>query len=30
MGQTFSTLRFAARAKIVENKAKVNEVIDDH
>ena len=27
---TFSTLRFATRAKNVETKAKVNEVIDDH
>ena len=27
---SFSTLRFAARAKSVENKARVNEVIDDH
>jgi centromeric protein E len=27
---SFSTLRFATRAKKVENKARVNEVIDDH
>lgn len=27
---SFSTLRFATRAKAVENKARVNEVIDDH
>ncbi len=28
--QTISTLRFAERAKKVEVKARVNEVIDDH
>lgn len=27
---SFSTLRFATRAKKVENRARVNEVIDDH
>jgi hypothetical protein len=27
---SFSTLRFATRAKAVENRARVNEVIDDH
>jgi centromeric protein E len=27
---TFSTLRFATRAKNVSNKAHINEVIDDH
>eukprot|EP00347_Sterkiella_histriomuscorum_P017345 403349742 len=30
VSQSFSTLRFATRAKNVENKAKINEVIDDH
>jgi kinesin family protein 3/17 len=27
---TFSTLRFATRAKNIENKVHINEVIDDH
>jgi hypothetical protein len=27
---TFSTLRFANRAKTVQNNAHLNEVIDDH
>jgi centromeric protein E len=30
MNLSFSTLRFATRAKNVENKARINEVIDDH
>ena len=28
--QTLSTLRFANRAKIVKNKPKVNEIVDEH